>query len=236
MSPSAKPSCPTYELSSAAEPRWPSTRERGHHAARARALTRATTSGPAAQPDASGHLPPVRAGPRGVSRAEPPASPSRASTTPRRRHSPTRHLSPVDFKHQFAQQANAARYPTEHARRSGALRQGRALLARVERRRRPLDGAFLVLATGLLSSPNLPAFEHRALRRAGVPSQDRPIAKSSSRHPERGRSARRETARICQRPFWRSRWRISASTSGDRERRYVSGSNRSTSTGKASAW
>jgi hypothetical protein len=27
MSPSAKPSCLTYELSSAAEPRWPSTRQ-----------------------------------------------------------------------------------------------------------------------------------------------------------------------------------------------------------------
>jgi hypothetical protein len=56
-------------------------------------------------------------------------------------------------------------------------------------------------------------------------------------HPVRSsmqRNGRR--ARIRQRPFWRSRRRISASTSGEREPRYASGSSRSTSTGKASAW
>jgi hypothetical protein len=53
--------------------------------------------------------------------------------------------------------------------------------------------------------------------------------RSAIQHSGRG-------ARMRQRPSWRSRRRISASTWGEREQRYASGSSRSTSTGKARAW
>ena len=92
--------------------------------------------------------------------------------------------------------------------------------------------------------PGAPATAPRARPPTGSPRGASPISRSScatgvaGAHPNSklDTAAAGDGHRLGQLPFWPSRRRISASTWGERERRYASGSNRSTSTGKASAW